>query len=75
MNRQESATLITLGSSGAVSYQRFAHDELLAEGYLDTGMFASEPHPLLELHDMVRERGAEPWPRFRATKRGNRKRR
>lgn len=69
MNRRD--TLITLGSSGGVSYQRFEHDELLAEGYLDTGMFASERHPLLMAHD----RGADPWPRFPASKRGSRKRR
>lgn len=69
MNRRD--TLITLGSSGAVTYQRFEQEELIAEGYLDTGMFASARHPLLMAHDGA----AEPWPRVRAAKRGSRKRR
>ncbi|MBC7792477.1 MAG: hypothetical protein H7Z43_02115 [Clostridia bacterium] len=57
--------MITIGTSGAVSYQRFAHDDLfamvhdnepeatqlLAEGRFDMGMFASEGHPLLRARD------------------------
>ncbi|MEZ0310912.1 MAG: hypothetical protein ACAI38_04025 [Myxococcota bacterium] len=71
MNRRDSATLITLGSSGGISYQHFGDDDLVAEGYLDTGMFAAERHPLLTLHDGDGDLG---WPRRGAVKRGSRKR-
>ena len=56
-----SSALITLGTSGAVSYQRLAHDDmfailrdnepeatqLLAEGRFDYAMLTGEKHPLL----------------------------
>lgn len=71
MNRREVATLVTLGSSGAITYQHFESDDLIAEGYLEAGMFA-ERHPLLLLRDGNDDVA---WPRRDAVKRGNRKRR
>ena len=72
MTRRESATLVTLGSSGGITYQCLEDDDLVAEGYLDTGMFAAERHPLLMLHDG----GHSPdWPHRDPVRRGSRRRR
>ena len=71
MNRRQSATLVTLGSSGGISYQQLGDDDLVAEGYLDHGMFG-ERHPLLALRDGD---GDFAWPRRGRVKRGSRKRR
>ncbi len=72
MNRREVATLVTLGSSGGITYQHFESDDLIAEGYLEAGMFAPERHPLLSLRDGNDDVA---WPRRDAVKRGSRKRR
>ncbi len=72
MNRRESGTLVTLGSSGGISYQRLADDDLVAEGYLDHGMFAADRHPLLALHE---GEGDYARPHPGVVKRGSRKRR
>lgn len=70
MRDYDGATLITLDSSGSVTTQRFAHDDLVAEGYIDGGMFAPRRHPLLALRD------GEPldaWPKPRPKRSRKRK--
>lgn len=66
--------LITLGSNGSVTCQRFGHDDiftrvrdndpeltqLFAEGRFDIDMFASDDHPLLDVRDHDYE--SEQWP-------------
>lgn len=49
---RRSPSLITLGTSGAISCQSFGSDEpestqLLAEGRFDQWLFSAETHPLL----------------------------
>ena len=50
---RRSPSLITLGTSGAITCQSFGNDEpestqLLAEGRFDQWLFSAETHPLLE---------------------------
>jgi hypothetical protein len=71
MHHRDSATLITLNSSGSVTTQRFVGDELLVEGYLDGGMFSAHRHPLLAMND---GEGSGSYPQAVRPRRGSRKR-
>lgn len=69
MSRRSTGAIITLGSSGAVAYERIAHDDvfalvrdnepeltqLFAEGRFGSDMFASDGHPLIDSTNNERE--------------------